>query len=226
MEFIAFGKINKMSEKLKLSEITLVSVACVRVDETILALELSSKNIEFGAIKLLSHESINHSFIECIKIDRLDYIGYNRFIIYELYKYIDTKFALIIQDDGFIKNPDSWRNEFLEYDYIGAPFALPQDNFSMRDQWGNLFRVGNGGFSLRSKRILEIATEKNLEWRPFHGFWNEDGFFCVNNRHVYEQEGMKFAPLEVAKYFSHEAKIPEIEGIIPFGFHQKGYVHK
>ena len=214
-----------MSKKINLPEVTLVSVACVRVDETILALELSSKDINFGSIKLLTHEEIKHDKIECIKIDKLDYIGYNRFIVFDLWKYIDTRFALIAQDDGFVKNPESWRDEFLDYDYIGAPFALPQDDFSMRDRAGNLFRVGNGGFSLRSKRILEIATEKNLTWEPFHGFWNEDGFFCANNKHVYESEGMKFAPLDIAKYFSHEAKIPEIEGIVPFGFHKKGYVH-
>jgi len=214
-----------MSKKISLPEITLISVACVRVKETVLALELSSRDIEFGSIKLLTNEDINHDKIECIKIDKLDYIGYNRFVVFDLWKYIDTKFALIAQDDGFVKNPESWRDEFLNYDYIGAPFALPQDDFSMRDRAGNLFRVGNGGFSLRSKRILEIATEKELNWEPFHGFWNEDGFFCANNKHVYEAEGMKFAPLEVAKYFSHEANIPEIEGIIPFGFHKKGYVH-
>lgn len=32
---------------------------------------------------------------------------------------------------------------------------------------------------------------------------------------------MKIAPLDVAKYFSHEADIEEIQGIIPFGFHGK-----
>lgn len=213
-----------MEKKLKLKDVTLVSVSSVRLDETILALEESSKNIEFGSVKLLTHEEINHDTIECVRIKNIDSIDeYSRFIVFELWKHIKTKFALIVQYDGFVKNHECWRDEFFEYDYIGAPFALPQDDFSMRDRSGKIFRVGNGGFSLRSKRILEIATEKNLKWEPFHGFWNEDGFFCANNRHIYESEGMKFAPLDVAKYFSHEARIPEIEGITPFGFHQKGY---
>ena len=31
---------------------------------------------------------------------------------------------------------------------------------------------------------------------------------------------MRIAPLEVAKYFSHETMIPEIQGITPFAFHK------
>jgi hypothetical protein len=31
---------------------------------------------------------------------------------------------------------------------------------------------------------------------------------------------MNFAPLDMAKYFSHEAMIPEIKGIKPFAFHK------
>ena len=65
-----------------------------------------------------------------------------------LKKYIDTDFCLIIQGDGFVIHPENWTDEFLKYDYIGAP-------------WRNLahysfIRVGNGGFSLRSKKLLKI----------------------------------------------------------------------
>jgi hypothetical protein len=30
---------------------------------------------------------------------------------------------------------------------------------------------------------------------------------------------MKFADIDVAKYFSHETQLPEIVGIAPFAFH-------
>jgi hypothetical protein len=82
--------------------------------------------------------------------------------------------------------------------------------------------VGNGGFSLRSKKILSLADKLKLEWKSYFGYYNEDGFFTCHNRHIYEQNGCVFAPLDVAKYFSHEIQIPETEGIIPFGFHGKG----
>jgi hypothetical protein len=43
---------------------------------------------------------------------------------------------------------------------------------------------------------------------------------CVNNRHIYKENGMKFADIDVAKYFSHETMVPEVSGIIPFAFHK------
>ena len=69
---------------------------------------------------------------------------------------------------------------------------------------------------------MDLPNKLGLEWKSFHGFYNEDGFICAMNRHIYEENGIKYAPLEVAKYFSHEAPIPEINGITPFGFHGKG----
>ena len=101
---------------------------------------------------------------------------------------------------GFVVNPDMWRDEFLEYDYIGSPFPLPKDDFSYRDVNGNICRVGNS-VSLRSKRLLEYPTKAGIPFETDHGFFNEDGF-------------------EVAKYFGHESMIPEVEGIRPFVFHK------
>jgi len=82
-------------------------------------------------------------------------------------------------------------------------------------------RVGNGGFTFRSKKLLQLASKLNLNWQLYHGFCHEDGYISVNNRHIYEKNECKFAPLEVAKYFSHEIDIPENKNIIPFGFHGK-----
>jgi len=205
-----------------LSNVTLVSVASVRVDKTIKALKYSSKDIIFGDIKLITHESVIEPGITVINVDKMDYEQYNKFIVFELYKHIDTDYALIIQDDGFVVNANEWKPEFLNYDYIGAPWPLPYDDFSYRDAFNNLIRVGNGGFSLRSKKILSLADKLKLEWKSYFGYYNEDGFFTCHNRHIYEQNGCVFAPLDVAKYFSHEIQIPETEGIIPFGFHGKG----
>lgn len=206
---------------INLDNVTLVSVACVRVDRTVKALKHSFKNINFGDVKLITNENIVDPNIEVIKVKKMDYENYNKFIVFELHKHIDTDFALIIQDDGFVVNSEKWNSEFLKYDYLGAPWPIPNDNFSYRDFFGNLIRVGNGGFSLRSKKLLSIATELNLEWKNYFGFYNEDGFFTCHNRHIYEQNGCIFAPLDVAKYFSHEVEIEETKGITPFGFHGK-----
>jgi hypothetical protein len=204
-----------------LKNVTLVAVASVRVDKTIKALKYSSRNIKFASVKLFTHEIVDDSDFITINVEKMDYEHYNKFIVFELYKHIDTDYVLIIQDDGFVINSEMWNYDFLNYDYIGAPWPLPHDDFSYRDVYGNLIRVGNGGFSLRSKKILSLASELNLEWKSYFGNFNEDGFFTCHNRHLYEQNGCTFAPLEVAKYFSHEIKIPEIENIVPFGFHGK-----
>lgn len=209
---------------IELDNVTLVSMSSVDIEKTIQALEYSCNSIKYNSVKLISHEIpenlpsyIKFCFIN--KISNIDEYSYN--MIYKLGEYIDTEFALIVQSDGYVINPSSWKNMFLEYDYVGAPFPIPKDNFSYRDINDNIFRVGNGGFSLRSKKLIDLPNKLNLEWKPFHGIYNEDGFICAMNRHIYERNGCKFAPIDVAKYFSHETFIEEINGIIPFGFHGK-----
>lgn len=206
-----------------LNNITLVSVTSVNVDRTIRALKHSTQGISFGEVLLLTDKDVSPSGIKTIKIDQLDYIAYSKFIVYELHKFINTDFALIIQDDGFVINPNKWNDKFLNFDYIGAPFPIPNpsDNISYRDPFGNLVRVGNGGFSLRSKKLLELPTKLDLEWKPYFGYYNEDGFFAVHNKHLFEENGCKFAPVEIAAEFSHEKQTNETVGIIPFGFHGK-----
>ncbi len=207
----------------KLNNVTLVSVTSVNLDRTIRALNYSSKLINFNEVLLLTDKDVSSEDIKTIQIDKLDYIGYSKFIIYELHKYINTDFALIIQDDGFIINPESWSDNFLNYDYIGAPFPIPKnnDNISYRDPFGVLQRVGNGGFSLRSKKLLELPNKLNLEWKSYFGYWNEDGFFAVHNKHILEENGCIFPSPEIAAKFSIEHETPETINIIPFGFHGK-----
>ena len=217
---------NKLSpddnKKIQLRNVTLVAMATKNVEETLQALIYSCKGIEFGSVKLLSHYTPygidkKVEFIRIEKINSIDEWSYK--IIYELNQYIETDFALLVHADGFVVNPTSWKDEFLDYDYIGAPWPLPKDNFSYRDIHGNIVRIGNS-VSMRSKRLLELPIKLNMPWEPYHGYWNEDGFICVKNKHIYEANGMKFATLEVAKYFSHEAMIPEVCNIKPFMFHK------
>lgn len=199
-------------------------MSSVSIDLSIKALLRSSEKINFGDIKFVSHEKplnldnkIKFCYID--KINSLDDYSYK--MIYQLDKYVDTDYVLVIQSDGYVINPHLWQDNFLNYDYIGAPFPLPRDDFSYRDSNNKLFRVGNGGFSLRSKKLIQLANKLQLEWKSFHGFYNEDGFICGMYKEIYENNGMKFAPIDVAKYFSHEIQVPEIQGIIPFGFHGK-----
>jgi hypothetical protein len=133
---------------------------------------------------------------------------------------------LVIQPDSFVINPEMWDNSWLEYDYIGAPWQLSEDAYI--DPFGNHQRVGNGGFSLRSKKLLDVPKNAYIHYDVNYGnFYKhmnansfaEDGNICVHNRHIYETLGCKFAPVDVAARFSHERQMSETQGILPFGFH-------
>lgn len=190
---------------LKLPNITLVAVTDIDREGCWNALEKSSEGIEWGATLLLQP-----------KLGSID--AWNKFIIYELHTYISTDFIMLIHPDGHVVAPWAWRSEFLDYDYIGAPWPLPTDTFSYRDGTGNIVRVGNS-VSIRSKRILELPSELGLEWKSYFGNTNEDGYLTCHNRDILKENGIKFAPLEVAKYFSKEHEIPENKGIETFAFH-------
>lgn len=194
-------------EKIKLPQVTLICLTNKDFEGHKKAIDKSCEGIEFGAVKLIWDE-------KCTSIDE-----WNRKIVYELGDYVDTPFALLIHADGYVINPELWNNDWLNYDYIGSPFPLPQDDFSYRDINGKIQRVGNS-VSLRSKRLLDLPKKLGMEWRPFHGFYNEDGFICVNMRHVFEKYGCRFAPLDVAVHFGKEHEIPENAGLKTFLFHQ------
>lgn len=198
---------------IKLPNITLIALTNKDFEGHKKAIDKSCKGIEFGAVKLIWDEKIT-------SIDK-----WNHAIIYDLPKYIETEFAMLIHADGYVINPTAWRQEFTQYDYIGAPWPLPQDNFSYRDEKGSIQRVGNS-VSLRSKKLMDLVS-----CVPEHDFWmindkygntNEDGFICCHQRNFLERMGCKFAPLEVAKHFSKEHEIPENIGLETFAFHQLG----
>lgn len=211
-----------MKKELILDNVTLVAMTSINVRKTVKALRYSMKNIEFAETLLITHKKplLLPKEITYKNISKLNNINdFNYHMIYDLYKYIKTDFILLVHYDGFVVNPDMWRDDFLKYDYIGSPFPLPKDDFSYRDIYGNICRVGNS-VSIRSKRLLELPTIASIPWESDHGFFNEDGFLCCKNKHIVEENGMRIAPIDVAKYFGHETMIPEIEGIKPFVFHK------
>ncbi|MDD3369704.1 MAG: DUF5672 family protein [Lachnospiraceae bacterium] len=210
--------------KLQLPNVTLMAMSSVLVPETIKAMEYSMRGIDFGAAVLITDERPKHlpETITYKHIDKLDNIDrFNYETVYHMGDYIDTEFGLLVHYDGFVVHPEMWRDEFLDYDYIGSPWPLPNpgDTTTYRDINGNLCRVGNS-VSIRSKRLMDFPRKANIPWTPEKGWFNEDGFICCRIRHLIEADGMKIAPLEVAKYFGHENMIPEVQGITPFLFHK------
>lgn len=166
---------------------------------------------------LITNTELDITFVEQKIISApLDYHGYSEFVMYSLHNYIDTEYALIVQHDGWALDAKNWRNEWFDYDYVGAPThaaLLPNGEFSTLYHWcidnkdykGALI-VQNGGFSLRSKKFLEAPTKHGIMRRRFDEpmMNNEDVQLCCFLRPALEKVGIKFAPDDVAKYFSFE----------------------
>ena len=226
-------------EKIKLDNVTLLALGSTKIQENIDALEHSIRGIDFGAVKFISHEKPANlpstiEFEGYRGFGRISYKEFSYYCIYKLIEHVDTDYMLMIHPDGFVINPDKWEDEFLDWDYIGAVWPIKEDAFI--DPFGNHQRVGNGGFTLRSRKVLEIPQYEEIPFEvnqgTFYkhmnaGSYNEDGNICVHNRHLFEKHGVKFAPVDVAVRFSQELQVPESEGIVPFGFHcylPKGHV--
>ncbi len=210
--------------KLKLPTVTLIAMTGVLIPETLKAMEYSMRGIEFGDAVLVTDkppgklpEGIRADY--CESLDGIDRFNYES--VYHLGHYVETEFCLLVHYDGFVVHPECFREEFLEYDYIGSPWPLPPrgDDTTYRDRQGNLCRVGNS-VSFRSKRLLDFPEQAKIPWTPEKGWYNEDGFICCRNRHLFEAAGMRFAPFELALHFGREKPLPENEGVIPFAFHK------
>ena len=215
-----------MTKKFNLKNVTLLAASSVNIEHTQDALMISSYELNFSSIKLLSPIRPKNIFksIEYIQIPNIDLKGYNNLILNELDKYFDTSHCLIVQSDAFVSNPECWTNEFLNYDYIGAPWTKninPNDKISL-DLKKN--RVGNGGFSLRSKKLLNIT--KNLKYKDMQfPVEQEDVIICYYLYDELKKKGIKFAPIDLAAKFSIEhPETNEKFGINDknsFGFHGK-----
>lgn len=208
--------------------ITIVAVADTKIIETINSLKISSNKLKNNKVVLLSSKHINRSLLfkglKIIKIEPLKSSKeYNHFIIYKLYKYVTSSHVLLVQWDGFIINEEKWDDKFLDYDYIGAPFIPRAKNFYYsRDQFGDFYSIGNGGFSLRSLNLLRAASKYQLRDEKSRTYNHEDGFFSVHHRKFLESKGLKWAPFSLAQKFSIETPLTLDDFFdLPFGFHGK-----
>jgi len=135
-----------------------------------------------------------------VQVDTIE--AYSRFMLRGLTPHVRTSHVLVVQWDGFVRDASRWDPTFLELDYIGAPWREP-----IAGQW-----VGNGGFSLRSRRLLDALLDPEVQiTHP------EDEAICVTNRELLGvRHGVRIATPEVARRFSYE----RVEPTAPtFGFH-------
>lgn len=209
--------------KKQLPDVTLLAVDCTdRIKGTIKALEICMEHFDFGAVKILTNrkprvlpENIQYEHIKKIS----DINQFNHFMFSELTNHVQTSHVLTVQDHAYIINPEVWDDSWLEYDYIGALWLYKSDTYICHDT-GEHVRIGNGGFSLRSKKLLDIPKQHNLPLLQEQGWYNEDGNICVYHRKKMLELGVRYAPIEVAAKFSYENLMQDNYGVKPFGFHR------
>ena len=186
-----------------LPDVTLVAVSDVAIAATARALAISQQGLRFAETLLLTSREAPPGL--CATSRAIEPIAsreaYSRFMLRDLHRHIATSHALCVQWDGYVLDPARWDPEFLEYDYIGAPWL----------HFGDGMRVGNGGFSLRSARLLEACATLDVADEA------EDMAICRTHRPVLEQRfGMRFAPADLARRFAFERAAPNHD---EFGFH-------
>lgn len=162
--------------------------------------------------KLLSWLQSEIKFYDCkwFRDNITSLKDYNKFMVQELYDHMESEFCMIVQIDGHPVNLDAWEDEFLNYDYIGAPWYT--------QPWDISRTVGNGGFSIRSKEFLKHSSY----FVDYDGVSEpEDVFLCRTANDGLTSEGIKFAPHDVAYRFSVE----DMPYKGQFGFHGKGTIN-
>jgi len=198
--------------------ITIVAATSLRIDQHAIAIERTSTVVPYKVEKLLlspTAPTVKFSghwqrLDRWMPDGRWEIGDYGHFIISGLADYVFTDFCITVHWDGYGINREHWTEEFLEYDYIGAPWPPHMTSNAA-------CRVGNGGFSLRSKRWLEAGRAA-----PAYANEPEDVFCCRKYVNHYRGYGCKIAPIDLALRFSFENQIPEypdwsIEK--SFGFH-------
>ena len=199
-------------DKLDLRDVSLVCVETRRPQLALYALARCLRQARFREVRLLGSgqavaapaaaaDALRDADVQFVPIRALANVAdYSRFMVRELGQHFSGSHALVVQWDGFITDACRWDPHFLEYDYIGAPWP------------GQVPAVGNGGFSLRSRRLVDALQA--MDTPVTHP---EDHCICGRYRPQLERDhGVRFAPLDIATAFSWEALEPPQPA---FGFH-------
>lgn len=191
---------------LTLRDVTLCAVASRHPQLALRAMARVMQYVEFSDVLLCGPREIREYLEEPIRLFEItpfDSVSqYSMFVLFELASKISTSHVLLVQWDGFVLNPQAWQSSFLDYDFIGAVWP----------QFGEGRNVGNGGFSLRSKRLLDACQDPD-----FIASHPEDLCLCHRNRDLLEgRYNLRFAPAAVAERFSYERALPSGQ---TFGFH-------
>lgn len=189
-------------QKLHLANVSLVCIETRYPKLAQYAIDRCLAEASFKECLLLS--SVKHAlpdYIEQVSIPPIESIeAYSEFMLRDLGQYFSGDHVLIMQWDSFILRGDLWTDEFLEYDYIGAPWPHRP------------VAVGNGGFSIRSRRLVDALSAITID--RVHP---EDFVICeLHREELINNHKIRFAPTSLATRFAFEGIQPTSPS---FGFH-------
>jgi Protein of unknown function (DUF5672) len=198
-----------LADKLALPNVTLVMIETLCHALAKLSLEDCLAQAEFGEV-LVFADQFNELRIPGASHHRVpnwsSKVGWSEFSWHGVPRCVRTLHALFIQWDSWIIDCGMWRGNFLRYDYIGAPWWYADGR-----------NVGNGGFSLRSKRLMDFLR-KHRERFPVTTSADDD-LLCRGYRRALEAEAaLHWAPEQVALDFAFERIRPSHQSQ-HFGFH-------
>lgn len=177
-------------------DVTILAIDFGTHELTKLAIEQTLTCIDPKEIIVISDKNIypGSTWVPCKPVR--NYLMYNELMLKWTYPLIETGHALYVQYDGLAINKSIWTDDFLKYDYIGATWPHLPENMN----------VGNGGFSLRSKKFLDACRDPTIQITDGTKWvGNEDHVTGVLHRRLLEHKySIKFASTNVARKFSYE----------------------
>ena len=198
--------------KPSLPNVTLIGVETRAHELAAAALADTASRANFGDVIVYSDRPLNVPGARHIAIpDYQDKIAFGRFYYTEAAQAATTSHVLLTEWDAGLNDPTIWSDEFLQYDYIGAPWPWLETNG---------LSVGNGGFSLWSKRLCDFVYANQHRW-----LIATDVHISQHFRRAIAKEGdFRWAPHDVALRFAYEGWTyngPEKRTTVPasFGFH-------
>lgn len=191
-----------------MKNVSLVAIDFIDTELTKKAIEKTLLHFDPKEIIVFSNQNFfpGSKFIEIESCSGWD--QYNYLLNTASLNYVNTSHMLFLQWDSWAVDSSCWTDDYLKYDYIGAPWPF-------REPWRS---VGNGGFSLRSTRLMEIlSNDRFIQDAPKNEKHPEDTFICIYLRkYLTEIKQIKFAPVSQAEKFSFECARPKHN---TFGFH-------
>lgn len=150
---------------------------------------------------------VNH--IQC-SFQSGNMFGYNIWLVREFWRFLNCDHIFSIHRDGYILNPDKWTDDFLMYDWIGAP-------------WPDYPNGGNGACCIMSRQFLKWIANNPI---PILDGMAQDRYICETLYGTALANGFRFAPRSLCARFALELDITEYPRTLKdvFGFHGKWFL--